>query len=123
MEQEVVDVINGLIKKTKSHQANWFNTESSNSYSIFLGESKVSISMYSTLLADNYIFTIYNSEGKTVVQIDTVDLESADLIEELFNTVTASFTKKEETISSILNILESSGTVGQAQNPEDVLPF
>lgn len=123
MEQEVINIVNGLIQKTKARQAYWFNSEFSNSYSIYFDGAKVVVSKYASILNDNYQFIIYNNDGKAVVKVDTGLVVGAELVKTLYNVVEASFSKKDETISSILGNLESAGPVGLPQNPEDEVPF
>ena len=122
MEESVVKIIDGLIKKSQEKKAKWLESSTKGEYKILFNGATVSIGFFTNSYGKAYyVMKIFNGEGKVVIK-ETMFLTnpSVSKLRELFTCAQESCLKKRDTIDSILMQL-SNDTVGNVEAVD--LPF
>jgi len=121
MEENVIQIIDGLIKKTAAKKVNWKESSTKGEYKILFEGATLTIGGFINSFGKYYVLTILNSEGRVIVKETLYDTDpSSNKLGDLFAAAQESTLKKNDTLESILEQLKQE-TVGEDETSE--LPF
>jgi hypothetical protein len=134
MNEKLKNIVEALIRKTRSKEAIWNRSSASNQFKLLLPNN---IAVTITLFSDNsnqnssLVIAIYNENGDVIHSYDT-EYEDDDskagyaMLQTLYRAASDLYYKVDETFDALLQSVNSTGVIGTSPNKTndgDDLPF
>jgi len=116
IEKKYKQIIDKLIEKSKSRQANWSQTSRVNEFSISFDTAVITTDKWSDDGIYRIDFAILNSQGDRIGQIyfeKSKNPEEYKILNELHTNAKESYYKVDETIENIFEQLNKEGKIGK----------
>lgn len=131
MDNEIKDIVKGLLEKSKRREVNWIHSgdiypmisPDAEDYVVNLERSTIEI-FRSAGDTERITFLIKNISGKEIIEeaLELFDVGYSDL-EELINLAANKADNVDDTLDSIKDELNTSGEIGIIDNNNDDIPF
>lgn len=120
--QNIYTLINALTEKTDAKHAIWEKTSRPNEFKIILGAGALTIDNWEdNKFLDYFEIAIYNNNGDKIEKfiVTNDDDDEFLILQDLHNSVKREYYKVDETITSLLNEIETEDSIGK----RDEFPF